>query len=167
MLTAIRLASLPSSVVSILFNDWLIAATLFTLAIISDVLDGKLARAFDQASPLGGLFDHATDALYVASGTWALAQLGLVNIYLAPIIILAFTQYMLDSKALSGQPLRASWLGRNNGIGYFILVGFGIGMHVTGWMWLALPVAIAGWLLLASSLVSMGDRALALLRLNE
>lgn len=164
LLTLLRLASIPSVVLAIVYLDWTLAAWLFALAIASDILDGRLARRFNQASTLGGLLDHLTDALYVAACTWALAELNLVNPWLAPFILLAFTQYMLDSSALSGKSLRASLLGRYNGIAYYVLVGFGIGAHVTGWLWLIEPVAWASWVLLFSTFVSMGDRGLALLR---
>ncbi len=42
---------------------------------------------------------------------------------LPPLAITSFTQYVWDSKALSGAPLRASVLGRWNGIGYYVVVG--------------------------------------------
>ncbi|MEM9621674.1 MAG: CDP-alcohol phosphatidyltransferase family protein [Pseudomonadota bacterium] len=139
---------------------WTPAALIFAYAVISDIYDGKLARKYGEESALGGLLDHGTDALFVTCGTWSLASLQLVNPYLAVLIILAFAQYMFDSRALAGQRLRTSQLGRINGVTYFVLVGTAVGMQLLGWFWLALPVQIAAWVLVFSTLLSMLDRAI-------
>ena len=164
LLTALRITLIAPTYLAILFGDWIIAAVLFTFAVVSDIYDGKLARKFNQASPFGGLLDHSTDALYVATGHAALAAIGLVNPYLWPLILLAFLQYMMDSRALAGQPLRASSLGRLNGIVYFALLGVFIGAEVLQLALIAELAGWVGWLLVVSSLVSMGDRLVALLR---
>ncbi len=164
LLTAFRLASIPATFFAIAFGDWLIAATLFTLAAVSDFYDGQLARRFNQATSFGGLFDHATDALYVTSCCTALATLGLVNPWLCALIPTAFAQYMLDSRALTGRPLRTSLIGRYNGVAYFVLAGTAIGASLLGWQWLLGIVAVAAWLLVATTVVSMLDRLLTLLR---
>ena len=157
---------------------WLAAAVLFTLAAVSDFYDGKLARKYNQASPLGGLLDHGTDALLVTCGNWALAQLGLLPMLLVILIPCAFVQYMLDSKALAGRSLVTSVIGRSNGVAYFVLLGFGIGAHTLIQLsqWLDLPLVVlwelilqpgltwAGWLLVATTVVSMLDRLQMLLR---
>ena len=157
-LTAIRLAFIPAACLATAFGDWWLAAAIFTIATVSDALDGYVARRFNQASPLGGLFDHSTDALYVAGGVYALALNGMVTPWLAPLILIAFAQYMLDSRALAGQPLRASFLGRNNGIAYFVLLGTGIGYQALGLYWLAIVVSIGAWLLVVSTVLSILDR---------
>lgn len=164
--TALRLALIPATVLAISFADWGLAAVLFTIVVISDVVDGRLARRFDQVSPLGGLFDHATDATFVAVCTAVIASTGKINPWLAPLIAIAFIQYTLDSKALVGQSLRASKIGRINGIAYFVLVGTVIGHHLLGFYFLDLPIQIFAWVLVASSLVSIVDRLDGLRRLR-
>jgi CDP-diacylglycerol---glycerol-3-phosphate 3-phosphatidyltransferase len=163
LVTSLRLALIPATALAMLNADWLLATTVFTIVVISDVVDGKLARAFDQASPLGGLLDHATDATYVSISTWVLAELGLINPWLAPLIALAFIQYTLDSQVLAGRALRASQIGRINGIAYFFLVGTAIGTHALNWSFLALPIQLLAWVLVITSLISMGDRLRALI----
>ena len=126
---------------------------LFALAVVSDLLDGPLARARGSASPRGALFDHGSDALLVSSGCAALAWRGDITLWLAPAIALAFLQYALGRARQSGQPnanpsrtrdepnppvrartsgqpnanpsraLVPSQLGRANGIAYFVLLG--------------------------------------------
>ncbi|MEQ8689722.1 MAG: CDP-alcohol phosphatidyltransferase family protein [Pseudomonadales bacterium] len=166
LLTAVRGATIPAICLSITFADWWLAAALFAFAVVTDIYDGRLARHFNQASALGGVFDHTTDAIFVAACCAALAASGLITPLLWPLILISFTQYVLDSRALAGQPLRASFIGRSNGIAYFALVGTAIGAQALQFEWLLLPVALVAWLLVVTTLISMVDRAVALLRLR-
>lgn len=163
LLTLIRVATLFPLVFTILNELWLCAAVLFTIAVITDFYDGKLARSLHQTSPLGGLFDHATDAAFVTLGCWALASIELINPWLPWLIPAAFVQYMLDSKALSGVSLRMSAIGRTNGVAYYVVLGTAIGAELFDWTWLQGPISGFAWLLVASTLTSMLDRALTLL----
>ena len=164
LLTGLRLASLPVIAYALINKLWLLAAMLFALAVISDVYDGKIARKLGQTSPLGGLFDHGTDALFVSICCGCLSILGLINPYLPWLIGLAFIQYMLDSKALAGVALRMSFIGRNNGIAYYVLVGIVIGAQVLNWGWLLSAAIYFAWLLAFTTLLSMADRGLSLLK---
>ena len=131
LLTAARVLMIVPLTHAVLQQLWLWAAILFTAAAVSDYYDGKVARALNQTSPWGALFDHASDALLVSVGCGALAGLGLINPYLPWLIGAAFIQYMLDSKALAGQELRTSRIGRSNGVAYYVLLGTGIGAIAT------------------------------------
>jgi len=71
---------------------------------------------------------------------------------------------MLDSKALAGASLKTSRLGRYNGIGYYILLGTGISAYILPWPALSTGVFLAAWLLVATTVISMGDRAIMLNR---
>lgn len=161
--TTLRVTLILPSVLAVLFGDWILAGVLFIVVAVSDVADGWLARTLDQATPLGGLFDHATDAAYVGATTWALSANGVVTPWLAPLIAFAFVQYALDSKALRGQTLRASAIGRLNGLAYFILVGIVIASQALALTAMEVPIQIIAWLLVASSIVSILDRAYALM----
>ena len=109
---------------------------------MSDILDGKIARKQGNSSPLGGFFDHATDAILVTTGCLALAQSEIIGFGLVWLIPTAFIQYSLDSRILSGYALRSSSVGRINGIGYFVLICTSVGSYLLGWVWLQalLPV---------------------------
>ncbi len=159
LLTALRLASIGPCAYGAWTENWWLAAFCFTLAAISDFFDGWLARKYQQASSFGGLFDHATDAAFV---TLVLAALsGPAVPWILPVLIpLAFGQYLLDSRALSGHKLRTSWLGRNNGIAYFVLAGIPIIRNALGLSWPNdFSVGLFGWLLVATTGISMIDRA--------
>ncbi|MBD3649527.1 MAG: CDP-alcohol phosphatidyltransferase family protein, partial [Pseudomonadales bacterium] len=126
LLSGIRLAlALPSAWFT-WQQQWSIAAVLLLIAVATDFLDGWVARRNDQVSAFGGLLDHASDAIFVTATLAGLAGLGVVPMVLPFLVAIAFSQYVLDSNALAGQPLRASQLGRYNGIAYFVLAGFPI-----------------------------------------
>jgi CDP-diacylglycerol--glycerol-3-phosphate 3-phosphatidyltransferase len=162
LLTSCRLALVPLCAFAIVAGDWQRAAVTFAIAVGTDLLDGPVARRLGQSTPLGGLFDHATDATFVATVMGACAVIGIVPWLLPLCIVAAFLQYAIDSRALTGRTLRASSLGRWNGVAYFVLAGFVIGTRalLPRWSLDTLWTALA-WLLVASTLVSMADRALA------
>lgn len=180
VLTATRLCLSPLLGWQIVLGAWWAAAIIMAVAVATDVYDGKLARANGTVSAWGGLFDHGTDAVLVSTGIWALATTGLINVWLWPLILIAFLQYALDSKALSGQVLRTSKLGKYNGIGYYILLSSGIaislfdhlllltgqapGVLTAALDWLAKLLNFAAWLLLLTTVASMTDRLIHLLR---
>jgi|TARA_B110000977_G_scaffold135337_1_gene172177 CDP-diacylglycerol--glycerol-3-phosphate 3-phosphatidyltransferase len=166
LLTFSRFLIAPYLVWLILSEDWWLAALALAIAILSDIFDGKIARKMNQATAFGGLFDHATDAIFVSAAAWALAQLGLINGFLWVLILLAFAQYTLDSKALSGQVLRSSKLGRYNGIAYFVLICICVGCQCLTLQMLNPALIWAAWALVATSLLSMGDRLYSLVRLD-
>lgn len=164
LLSALRLATVAPCVLAVLGLHWRIAAACFVVAVATDLLDGPLARHRGEASPLGGLFDHGSDAVFVASSLMALAMLDRVPAILPVLVVAAFLQYVFDSQALAGRSLRTSQLGRWNGIGYYVLVGIAVISEALelGWppgTW----VTIIGWTLVVSTAASMADRARALL----
>ena len=95
-------------------------------------------------------------------GTGAYAMLGVLPLALPPLIVAAFLQYVIDSRAGVHRPLRASFLGRWNGIAYYVAVAVPLIRDALG---LPAPgpglVMGLGWILVASTLASMADRALA------
>ncbi len=158
-LTALRGVAAPALAVAVVEGLAGLALLLFAAAVASDLLDGRVARRFGEETPLGGLLDHATDALFVSVGLGAVAVAGEVPAVLPLLVAAAFLQYVADSRAAAGRPLRASPLGRWNGIAYFVLLGVplvrdGIGL---GWPPPGL-VHFLGLVLVASTLLSMADR---------
>jgi phosphatidylglycerophosphate synthase len=161
-LTALRLVLVPACAAAILGGLNGQAFVYFWLAVATDLADGRVARRRGEVSALGALLDHSTDAIFVSVGLGALALRGDVPGLLAPLVLLAFVQYALDSKALVGRPLRTSLIGRSNGIAYYVLLGTPIVRDALGLGW---PggglVALFGWGLVATTVVSMTDRAIA------
>jgi phosphatidylglycerophosphate synthase len=166
-LTAVRLA-LTLPVAAALARPTLLTpplvALLLAAAIASDYLDGPVARRTGTASPRGMLFDHATDCLFVTGGLTGAALAGTITPLLPALIPFAFGQYVIDSYIWSRRrQLRASFLGRWNGIFYFVPI-----VLVT-MARLPVPPPLASfldhaagalaYLLAASTVASMIDRA--------
>jgi phosphatidylglycerophosphate synthase len=161
-LTSLRLLAAPCFYWLIVNQVWGVACLVFWLAVASDAVDGRIARARNEVSTFGGILDHGSDATFVALGHAALAKSGLAPEFLSLLIVMAFVQYALDSRILSGHELRASLIGRWNGVGYFIAPGVLVTRQALG---LDFPpdrwILYAGWLLAISTAISMGDRLLA------
>lgn len=139
-------------------------ALLLCLAIASDYLDGPLARMRGSASPTGQLFDHSTDCLFVTGGLAGAAFAGSVTPLLPLLIPFAFGQYVVDSYVWHRQRhLRASFLGRWNGILYFvplvIIAAARLPFPAGFASFLLLTARVLGYLLVASTVMSVIDRA--------
>jgi len=149
-------------------SPWLLLV-LISVAIGSDFLDGIVARRTQTASARGQLFDHTTDFLFVTCGLTGAAVAGEVTIALPVLIVLAFSQYVLDSHFLFREKrLRMSALGRWNGILYFVpLVVISMSrldILAGGSEILSTLVVSLGYLLVLSTGASIVDRGIAPLR---
>lgn len=175
LLTAIRLLLAMPVALSItdpgLGPSWLLLA-LIILAISSDFFDGKIARALKTTSAKGMLFDHGTDFVLVTAALFALSTTGLSSILLPLLIVVAFSQYVLDSYFLFKQKqLRMSFLGRWNGILYFVpLLLFAaarVSLFADYQSLLQTAIMLISYGLIASTIASIFDRAIAPLRANK
>jgi phosphatidylglycerophosphate synthase len=174
-LTAVRLA-LALPLAAALARPELLApgvvALLLGLALASDYLDGPVARRTGTASARGMLFDHSTDCFFVTVGSAGAAIAGSITPMLPVLIPLAFGQYVVDSYVWSGQrQLRASFLGRWNGILYFVplvLVAASRLPFPAGFAsFLRLAASTLAYLLAASTVASIIDRATTPFRSRE
>jgi phosphatidylglycerophosphate synthase len=165
--TAVRLALMLPVAVALAHPALLtpgVVAIMLAVAIASDSLDGPIARRTGTASPRGMLFDHTTDCVFVTGGLTGAALAGSITPMLPALIPLAFGQYVVDSYVWSRRrQLRASFLGRWNGIFYFVPI---VLITIAR---LPVPPRLAsflghgagalGYLLAASTVASMIDRA--------
>jgi phosphatidylglycerophosphate synthase len=166
-LTAVRLA-LVLPIAAAFARPELVAPSLVALllcvAIATDYLDGRVARLTGSASAKGQLFDHGTDCLFVTGGLTGAALSGSVTPVLPALIPVAFGQYVVDSYVLERQrQLRASRLGRWNGILYFVplvlIAAARLPVSAGFASLLRLAAGVLGYLLVASTAASMIDRA--------
>ncbi len=148
-------------------QDAALAALVLVVAIVTDVLDGVIARRRGTASAAGGVFDHTTDCLFVTAGLAAGASRGALPWVLPVLVAAAFTQYVVDSYWLHrGRSLRTSRLGRWNGILYFaplvgdIVIRLGVSR-------LQPILTLLVWALVVSTIVSMGERLRAVTGLRR
>ena len=142
------------------------AALMFATAIVTDLLDGRIARRTGSASSSGGTFDHSTDFLFVMSGLVGGVTRGAFPWLLPMVIAVAFGQYVFDSYWLHGhRQLRKSQLGRYNGILYFVPLGGDILLRL-GFRFAQLLLQPVAWLLVLSTLISIGQRLTGLRNLR-
>lgn len=160
-LTAVRLLLVAPFVFLMARGDTrsaIFALLVWVVALITDFLDGPIARRRGTVTPWSGTFDHTSDFLFVTAGLFAGATRGAFPWLLPALITAAFFQYVIDSYWIHRHTkLRGSKLGRYNGILYFVptcadcLVR--LGLH-----FLAPLLAIFVWLLILTTLISMGQR---------
>ena len=174
LLTALRLLlAVPAALAFAQpeFMTPLLLLTLVGIAIATDFGDGIVARRTDTASPRGQLFDHATDFVFVTSGLTGAAIAGQVTVALPIVIVVAFSQYVLDSYFLHRKKrLHMSFLGRWNGMFYFVpLALIAVSrLAVSGLDWAAgvagifsTLIELLSYLLVLSTVASIVDRAIA------
>ena len=119
-----------------------VAALLYVSAVLSDLLDGVVARAARTESEFGRLLDHLADFVFVASGLTAAAWGGALPWALPPLV----------------EPgLRGNWLGRANGVLYFFPLG-GVLLAQLGMRPLANAAHYLAWLLVFTTLASVTQR---------
>ena len=136
------------------------ALIVWVVALLTDFLDGPIARRRGTVSALSGTFDHTSDFLFVTSGIFAGAYRGVFPWVLPICITAAFAQYVIDSYWIHRQSkLRGSKLGRYNGMLYFIPPVVDILIRL-GARFLQPLLPILLWGLVLSTLVSMGQRAM-------
>jgi CDP-diacylglycerol---glycerol-3-phosphate 3-phosphatidyltransferase len=130
----------------------------WVLAVITDFLDGPIARRTGTVTARSGTFDHTSDFLFVTSGLFAGALRGAFPWILPILITAAFVQYVIDSYWVYRHVrLRGSKLGRYNGILYFVPPPMDILIRM-GLRFLDPLLTILVWFLVLSTLVSMGQR---------
>ena len=164
-LTWLRLLATPFFVLAVCDGSPLLASSIFAIAAATDFADGRVARARGLSSTFGGFLDHAVDAAFVSAGAAALASVGALPWLLSPLIAVAFVQYALDSKLMRARGLRASSLGRWNGIAYYVIVAVPVVRDALGLGWPGAELVRAlGWALVASTLLSISLRLRLLAR---
>ena len=167
LLTGLRLLLVPPAAAAFAVESLLpplALAILLLAAIASDFLDGKLARASGTASAAGQFFDHATDCLFVTACLAGAAIAGAAPWLLPPLIAAAFLQYVLDSRYPQGRKsLRMSFLGRWNGVFYFVPLILITAARLIEPLreTLLLTTSLLCYALIPTTLLSMADRALA------
>jgi len=164
VLTAVRLVLVAPFVHFMARGDRrsaLFALCIWAAALITDLFDGPIARRRGTVTSWSGTFDHASDFLFVTAGLFAGAARGAFPWILPVLITAAFAQYVIDSYWIHRHAkLRGSKLGRYNGILYFVPPLLDILVRM-GFAFIQPVLTILAWLLVLTTLVSMGQRLLA------
>lgn len=172
ILTAVRLLLVIPVALAFAWDEFLTPVVLIGLiivAILSDYFDGIVARRTNAASATGQLFDHATDFVFVTACLAGVAYADQGPVILPVLIAVAFSQYVLDSYFLYREKqLRMSFLGRWNGVFYFVplvLIALSRSELWSGFgMMLSHAALYLSYGLVATTIASIIDRAIAPLR---
>ena len=156
-LTLFRIACIPLLVILLFFphkTTSFLAALVFGLASISDLLDGFLARRQQQVTTLGKFLDPLADKLVVSAALIMLIPLGRVPAWMVVVIVgreLAITG--LRTVAVSeGKVISADYLGKQKMVFQIVAIlglllhyeYFGVNLHAVGmfFMWLAVIMTL-------------------------
>ena len=157
-LTLFRVACIPVLVILLFFPNKLtsfLAALVFALASISDLLDGFLARRQQLVTTFGKFLDPLADKLIVSAALIMLIPLGRAPAWMVVVIVgreLAITG--LRSMAVSeGKVISADELGKKKMVFQIVAIlglllhyqYFGINFHAVGMFFLWLAVIITLW----------------------
>ena len=109
IITIARIILVPVFLVVLLTeleNKEIFAFSIFIIASISDVLDGYIARKYDQITDLGKFLDPLADKLLISGALISLVAIGSVETWVASLIILreifitSFRYYSLTKDAV-------------------------------------------------------------------
>jgi len=157
-LTLFRVACIPVLVFLLFFPNKptsFLAALVFGLASISDLLDGFLARRQQLVTTFGKFLDPLADKLVVSAALIMLIPLGRAPAWMVVVIVgreLAITG--LRSMAVSeGKVISADELGKKKMVFQIVAIlglllhyeYFGINLHAVGMFFLWLAVALTLW----------------------
>jgi cardiolipin synthase len=100
-MTVIRIAITPLIAILIWIDEptygYQLALVLYTIASVTDYIDGYMARRLQVESPLGEMLDPIADKLLVAAVLLALASV--INsgwVFLAPALIILLREFMIS-----------------------------------------------------------------------
>jgi len=126
-ITIARLLSVPLLMYLILSDSnigRIFAVILFFLAAVSDVVDGYIARSFNQTSVFGQFADPIADKLMISGALIAFVQLG--ELTAAAVMALIAREFLVTGLRIvaihEGQIISASILGKLKTISHVVLV---------------------------------------------
>ncbi|WP_330295272.1 MULTISPECIES: CDP-alcohol phosphatidyltransferase family protein [unclassified Streptomyces] len=146
ILSMARLAGVPLFLWLILakHDGWALAVLM--LSGISDYLDGKLARRWNQISNLGRLLDPAADRLYILSTLFGLTYRGILPIWLTAALLARELMLLVMVWILRRHgypPPQVNFLGKAATFNLMYAFPFLLVSEGTGW--LAWTGSVFGW----------------------
>jgi len=138
LLTLARLGLTPLFVIAVLNNEWSVANVIFICAILTDVLDGILARGWNQRTQLGAYLDPIADKFLVSLSLIVLFYKSMLPLWLLAVVIgrdFLIVVGVVLYLALMGRWLliRPTVLGKFTTLLQFILI-FCLIMHANGYL---------------------------------
>lgn len=152
--TSSRIVLAPLVMGLVLGDHETAAAIVFLIAASTDYVDGRLARRWDAASPLGSFLDTSADKLLVSTALVALVAVDRASPWLAAVIV-GRELVLLGLRAAvaaGGQHLEPSLLGKWKATVQFIAIALAMlrpdviiaGAYLDQWT-MALAAAVTVW----------------------
>ena len=147
-LTLLRLCLIPLIVVLVHERRFDFAFYAFTIAGLTDALDGYIARRFDQKSEIGAYLDALADKSLIAASFIALLAIHAVPYWLVVLVIFrdlmivgaVMIAWLLDNP-ISIEPMRISkW----NTAAQIVVIAFALGVGAFGFPWPEVTVLLHG-----------------------
>jgi cardiolipin synthase (CMP-forming) len=128
--TLVRIACIPFIFLSMINHAWVALTALFVLASITDVIDGFIARTFNQISWLGTLLDPLADkflliTLYAGLTFSTFVPIALPVWFLSVVLIhelLLIGGAYYWSVVKHSDQISPSWLAKLLGVGQFLFI---------------------------------------------
>jgi len=137
LLTFLRLALTPVVAVfaySTTTSVRMWALGLFLFAMLTDAIDGWIARLPGQRSRLGLYLDPVADKTLVLTLLFVLADIGLIPLWMA-LLMMAREQIvggLRSAAATTGNVVGANWMGKTKGFLQTVCIGVGLGTLAFG-----------------------------------
>ncbi len=148
ILTLLRLIAVPAFASLMLQGRLALAAWLFLLTAVTDVLDGVIARRYDAVTPFGRVADPAADKLMQLTALFLLAARGMLPYAIAWIFLIKeLVMLICGVLAIRGaMDTSAKWYGKLASAGLFvgIMLTFftGGGVLTSVLLWLCVAVTL-------------------------
>ncbi|HEY6971101.1 MAG TPA: CDP-alcohol phosphatidyltransferase family protein [Candidatus Angelobacter sp.] len=158
LLTLLRLIFIPLTVIAILENHYVWALSIFTVAGLSDGLDGLLARLLHQKTVLGQYLDPIADKLLLSTMFFVLAVAHkipwsvTVLVFARDIIILIICALLYATGLI--RVFRPSWLGKANTLVQIVTVPLVLLKQISHASWVALASRTGIWATVALTIFS-------------
>jgi CDP-diacylglycerol--glycerol-3-phosphate 3-phosphatidyltransferase len=151
--TLFRLAAIPVVMILVSHEVYGWGAFLFTVAALTDYIDGWLARRWEQTTVLGAFLDLTADKVLVMATLAALLTVDRVNLWLA-VIIIAREIAIMALRGLAGadgKMLPPSKFGKWKATLQFVAIGFAIVRLDDPWG----AFFLDEWLMIAATIITV------------
>ena len=128
ILTVLRLASLPAVILLFRAGENLWAAVVFAAAMLTDIVDGWLAKRLKLETPLGLYLDPVTDKIVILAMFYELAYAGLLS-WIIPHAFLArelLQNAVRSVAARKGRVVGANKLGKTKALLQTLVILWGL-----------------------------------------
>ena len=128
ILTIIRFLLIPPIVLTIVYDDLIMALIFLILSGITDVLDGTIARKFNLITDFGKLVDPLADKATQAAILITLAVKGLIPFWILAIVLIKEFAMIAGASFLYGKELVVSskWYGKLATVLFYVAIAFSL-----------------------------------------